>query len=76
MTPYRTSDLWFAAFLQVAHVPFCGVEGDKKKTVFLFEDQGPEIMRDLKNGFFMDSAKVGALSYAQAVRAMKALVIR
>lgn len=73
---YRTSDIWFAAFLKVAQVPFLGVEGDRKKTVFLFEDQGPAIMRDLKNGYFMDTTKVAALSYSQAIRALKAMVIR
>jgi hypothetical protein len=73
-TPYRTKDLYYSAYLRVAGVPFVGAERqDDGKVVFLFEDQGATAMRDLKRGYFSDSAKVPAMSFVQMIRAMKSL---
>ena len=76
MTRYRTSDLYYAAYLKVAGVPYVGIEWEelgngKKKGHFLFEDQGSLAMRDLKTQYFRDTAKVPALSYGQALRELK-----
>jgi hypothetical protein len=74
VTPYRTKDLYYSAYLRVAEVPFLGAERqDDGKVVFLFEDQGPSAMRDLKRGYFSGCAKVPAMSFVQMIRAMKAL---
>ena len=69
---YRTSDLYYAAYLKVAGVELQGTDREGKRVFFLFED-GPTL-RDLKDQYFMDRAKVPALSYAQAIKALKALV--
>tara|TARA_B100001094_G_scaffold331148_1_gene398540 strand:+ start:544 stop:780 length:237 start_codon:yes stop_codon:yes gene_type:complete len=74
-TPYRTSDLYYAAYLRVAGVPFLGTERAGKRVVFLFEDIGTPL-RDLKKGYFSDGARVPALSYVQTIRFMKSLVHR
>ena len=71
---YRTSDLYFAAYLKVAEVPLSGVEREGKRVFFQFEDPGGSVIRDLKDQYFMDQAKVKALSYSQSVKAMKALI--
>lgn len=71
---YRTSDLYYAAYLRVAGVPFMGTERDGKRVIFLFEDQTPTVMRELKSGYFSDRAKVPALSYVQTLRSMKGLI--
>jgi hypothetical protein len=71
---YRTSDLYFAAYLRVAEVPLKGVEREGNRVFFLFEDPGGSTIRELKDQYFMDQAKVRALSYSQAVKAMKALI--
>ncbi len=71
---YRTSDLYFAAFLRVAGVPFVDVERDGNRAHFLFEDQGAGAMREYRRQFFADEAKVPAQSYGQMIRTMKSLV--
>lgn len=74
-TAYRTADLYYAAYLRVAGVPFLGTERDGKRVTFLFEDAGTTIS-DLKRGYFTDGARVPALSYVQMIREMKSLVFR
>lgn len=71
---YRTSDLYFAAFLRVAEVPLKGIEREGKRVFFLFQDSEPSVIRELKDQYFMDKAKVQALSFSQSVKAMKALI--
>ena len=71
---YRTSDLYFAAYLKTAGVPLERTEREGRRVFFLFQDQGSAVMRELKDGYFMDKAKVPALSYAQALKSLKALI--
>ena len=73
---YLTADLYFAAFLRVAGIPFLDVikDGDGARFHFVFEDKGPAIMRDLRRQYFADEAKVPAQSYGQALRTMKSLI--
>ena len=71
---FRTSDLYFAAYLYVAGVPHKGADNDGRRVWFLFEPPDKASMRDLKDGYYKDQAKVQALSYTQAVKKMKALV--
>ena len=75
-TPYRTSDLYFAAYLIVVEVPFLGARHEVERTSFLFTDQGAAVMRDLKGKFFANVAQVPALAYAQAIRRLRPYLSR
>jgi len=68
---YRTSDLYYAAFLKVAEVPFIEAVIEGGRVVFLFENT--DGIRDLKNGFYNRTAKVPALSYSDEIRTMKTI---
>lgn len=69
---YRTSDLYYAAYLKVAAVPFIeAVREPGGRVIFIFEDV--EGMRDLKNQYYNRTAKVVALNFSDEVKAMKAL---
>jgi len=70
---YKTSDLYFAAYLKVAGIPFQDTEWEGRRMFFVFEDQGQDVMRDLKKEYFSDKAKVSAMSFVQAVKLMKNL---
>lgn len=71
MNTIRTSDLYFAAFLKVAGVPFLDTENEGRRVFFLFEDVGN--IRDLKRQYFGNQAKVLAGDFVSAIRNMKAL---
>lgn len=69
---FRTADLYFAAFLKVAGVPFLDCEQEGPRCVFVFENG--EGIRDLKRAFFSRApTKIAALSYADEVQALKAM---
>lgn len=68
---YRTSDLYYAAYLKVAGVPFVETAKEGDRVFFVFE--GSEGLRDLRSQYFNRTAKVSALNYADEVRSMKAL---
>jgi len=68
---YRTSDLYYAAYLRVAGVPFQESQREGKRVFFVFENS--ESIRDLKNQYFNRTAKVPAMTYADEIKAMKAL---
>ena len=76
MDGFRTSDIYFAAYLKVAGARMMGTERKGRRVVFIFEDQGPIAMRQLKGAYFADSAKVNVLSFVQAVKNMKELTVR
>lgn len=76
MDGFRTSDIYFAAYLKVAGANLLGTERKGRRVVFIFEDQGPIAMRQLKGAYFADSAKVNVLSFVQAVKHMKELTVR
>ena len=70
---YQTSDLYYAAYLKVAHVPFVeAVREPTGRVVFVFECV--EGLRELKNKFFSRTALVSAMDYADEVKALKALM--
>jgi hypothetical protein len=73
MEGFRTSDIYFAAYLKVAGAKLAHIEREGRRVFFVFEDQGPIAMRQLKTQYFADSAKVNVLSYVQAVKEMKGL---
>jgi hypothetical protein len=69
---YRTSDLYFAAYLKVAGVKLIETANDKGRVIFIFElGDG---LRDLRNQYFNRIAKVPALTYADEIRSMKSMV--
>lgn len=72
-TLYRTTDLYYAAYLKVAGVSFRGFERDEGRVAFLFEDQGAMVMRDLRSAYFTDTARIAPLLFVQAIKTMKAL---
>jgi hypothetical protein len=74
---FKTSDLYLAAFLKTAGVFLSGAslsEGERPKVLFEFEDPGGSIIRDLKDEFFSDRAKVHVLSYSQSIRLLKIML--
>ena len=68
---YRTSDLYYAAYLRVAGVPLLEAIREDRRVFFVFENI--EGIHDLKQQYFNRSSKVPALSYADEIRSMKAL---
>ena len=69
---FRTSDLYFAAFLKVAGVPFVDCESEGNRCVFVFENS--EGIKDLKRAFFSRTpTKIAVLSFADEVQALKAM---
>jgi len=68
---YRTSDLYYAAYLKVAGVNLLGTKREGGRVFFLFEDG--EGLRDLKQQYYNRSSKVPALTYADEIKVMKAL---
>ena len=76
MTPdneYRTSDLYFAAYLQVAGLRLVGTDRNGSGKVHFIFDTSVSNITELKNGWFGLSSKVVALSYANAVKTLKSL---
>jgi len=68
---YRTSDLYFAAFLKTAGVILIDAVKEEGRTQFVFEKS--DSIPDLKRGFFNRSAKVVALDYADDIRSLKSM---
>lgn len=68
---YKTADLYFAAYLKTAGVPFLETEREGDRISFVFERL--DNIRDLKNGFFTRTAKVSAATFADEIKALKAL---
>ena len=69
---YRTSDLYFAAYLKVAEVQFVGTAREDRRVFFLFEEQ--DGIRDMHMQYFNNVSKVLARTYAEEIKAMKAMV--
>lgn len=74
MCEKQTSDLYFAAYLKVASVTLKELRRDGKRVFFVFVFESEGMFKSLKDDYFMDRAKVPALTYAQAVKSMKALI--
>jgi len=74
---YRTSDIYFAAYLCSVDIPMETTEFDKnstnKKVVFIFRIPGKKNLEHLKAGFFGGSATVQAMKFVQAIRSLKSL---
>lgn len=68
---YRTSDLYFAAFLKAKGVPFLGSSKVGRKTYFTFDNV--DQMKALKDGYFAGTETVSALQHANEIRTLKRL---
>jgi hypothetical protein len=69
---YRTSDLYYAAFLKVAGVRFVETVREGSRTHFVFEHQ--EGLRALKNQYYGRTAvKIQPLSFADEIKTLKTL---
>lgn len=68
---YRTRDLYLAAYLKAAGVPFRDTQKASGSVYFIFEHCAN--IRDLKNAFFSREGQVSALDYADELRALKTL---
>jgi len=68
---YRTSDLYYAAYLKTAGVPHLDTTREGSRVFFVFEKV--DGIRDLKNQFFSRIAKVVAKNYADEISSLKTL---
>ena len=71
---YKTSDLYFSAYLKTAGVRFIGTEREGQKVFFLFEKT--DMIRDLKREYFNRTARIPALNFVDEIRNMKSMTYR
>lgn len=71
---FRTSDLYFAAYLQTAGVEMVGTERspDSRKVSFIFDSSISNI-EELKHAWFNHQGKVPALPFASAIKSLKSI---
>jgi len=69
---FKTTDLYFAAYLKAAGVQLLETERQRKKVIFVFDNSLGGV-KDLKNQYFNRTAKLAALTYVDEIRAMKSL---
>ena len=74
---YRTSDLYFAAFLCAMEIHMVGTEDEalpsnRKKVWFIFKLKRADV-RKLKTSFFSGEGKVKAKLYSERIRSLKQL---
>lgn len=70
-TFYRSSDIYYSAYLKIAGVEFVGTAKEENRVFFLFKDQ--DGLEDLKLQYFNNVSKVSARAYAEEIKAFKAL---
>ena len=68
---YHTTDLYYAAYLRVAGVPYVGETVEGRQVMFMFEDSTN--MEDLKRDYFNGNGKVSALAYKREIIDLKAM---
>ena len=71
---FRSSDIYFVAYLRVAGVPLLRTEREPqgKRVFFILEET--DGFQDLKAQYFNRAGKVSALTYADEVRNLKAML--
>lgn len=69
---FRTPDLYFAAYLQVAGVELRKTDRENGRVYFVFDISICNI-DELKNGWFAQTAKVAALPYSNAIKNLKSI---
>lgn len=70
---FRTSDLYFAAYLQVAGVPMVRTEKNGSGKVTFVFDSSVSNTEELKNAWFGHTGRVLALPYANAIKTLKSV---
>jgi hypothetical protein len=70
---FRTSDLYFAAYLQVAGVAMVRTEKNGSGKVSFIFDSSVSNTEELKNAWFGQTGKVPALPYANAIKTLKSV---
>lgn len=70
---FRTSDLYFAAYLQVAGVQMIRPDRNGHGKVSFVFDTSIANIEELKAAWFNQSGKVPALPYANAIKSLKSV---
>lgn len=70
---FRTSDLYFAAYLQVAGVAMARTERSSTGRVSFVFDTSVSNIDELKNAWFNQSGRVPALPFANAIKSLKSI---
>jgi hypothetical protein len=70
---FRTSDLYFAAYLQVAGVIMDRTDRDSHGKVSFIFDPSTSNIEELKNAWFGQTGRVPALPYANAIKSLKSI---
>lgn len=70
---FRTSDLYFAAYLQVAGVPMGRTERNGTGKVSFIFDTSVSNIEELKLAWFNQQGRVAGLPYANAIKNLKAV---
>jgi hypothetical protein len=70
---FATSDLYFAAYLQVAGVPMIRTSKNGSGKVSFIFDSSVSNTEELKNAWYNNTGKVPALPFANAIKSLKSL---
>ena len=70
---FRTSDLYFAAYLQVAGVPMARTERNGNGKVSFIFDVSVSNVEELRTAWFNRSGRVQALPYADTIKSLKSI---
>lgn len=70
---FRTSDLYFAAYLQTAGVLMARTERNGSGKVHFIFDTSMSNIPELKNAWVNQSGKVPAMPYANAIKNLKSI---
>ena len=68
---YKTSDLYFAAYLKTTGMELLKTEMVGRKVIFVFEKKST--FKELKREYFNRSSRVPALTFVDEIRSMKSL---
>lgn len=71
MEPFKTPDLYMAAFFQACGAELLGAVAEKGRTWFHFH---AESIEPLKHGWYSNLGVVPAQPYAHAIKSLKSLV--
>ncbi len=71
---FRTPDLYFAAYLQVAGVNMVRTERNGSGKVTFVFDTSISNIDELKHAWFSQTGKVAALPFANAIKSLKSVV--
>jgi hypothetical protein len=70
---FRTSDLYFAAYLQTAGVPMLRTERNGSGKVSFVFDATVSNINELKNAWFSHQGRIPALPYANSIKTLKSV---